>query len=66
MIYHHAQLGMGEFSQVPEPLAQLVPQKVKVENYLYILLSAARAYVQQAPANSTPTVGPLAELIKYP
>ena len=31
---------MGGSPQLPEPLAHLVPQRVKVENYLYILHSS--------------------------
>ena len=37
----------GWVPQLPEPLAQWVPQRVKVEIFLYILHSSGRARVQR-------------------
>ena len=39
-ICHHTKFGMGGSPQLPEPLAQWVPQRVKVEISLYILRSS--------------------------
>ena len=35
IVYHHTKHGVGGCPQLPEPLAQWVPQKVIVENFLY-------------------------------
>ena len=51
-VYHHTKLGIGR-PQLLDPLAQWVPQRVKVENFLYILHSSSPRRVQHRQCYTT-------------
>ena len=50
---HHTKLGVGGSPELPEPLVQWVPQRVKVQNFLYILHSSGPRQVQRHQCYTT-------------